>query len=80
MANAGEIILADDLVLEIASEFIDIGIGDYDALHLASAIRGQANLFVSTDDRLLKRMRSVDRIPGMLPGAALAFVEKWYEN
>ncbi len=77
---AGEIILADEWVREMASNFVEIGMGNYDALHLASAIHGQANLFVSTDDRLLKRMRSVDRIPGMLPGEALAFVEKWYEN
>jgi predicted nucleic acid-binding protein len=57
-----------------------LGIGNYDALHLASAIHGQANLLVSTDDRLLKLGRSVNNILGMLPGEALAFVEKWYEN
>jgi hypothetical protein len=49
-------------------------------LHLASAIHGQANLFVSTEDRLLKLGRSVNNILGMLPGEALAFVEKWHEN
>jgi len=77
---AGKIILADERVREMASNFVEIGMGNYDALHLASAIYGQANLFVSTDDRLLKKMRSLNNISGMLPGEALAFVEKWYEN
>jgi hypothetical protein len=56
------------------------GVGKYDALHVACSIAGGAELFVTTDDRLLKCMRAVDGVVAMLPQDALAFLEKWYEN
>jgi len=61
VANAAEIIWADEQDIEMASNFIKIGIGNYDALHLASAIHGQANLFVSTDDSLRDASRTVSQ-------------------
>ncbi len=54
--------------------------GTFDALHIACAIAGQANLFITTDDRLIKKMRKMDTVPAMLSGEAIAFVENWYEN
>ena len=56
------------------------GIREYDALHVASAIAGRAELFVTTDDRLLKRLRNIDGVVGMLPQDALAYMEQWYED
>lgn len=56
------------------------GIGRFDALHVACAIAGQADLFVTTDDRLIKKMRKIQTLPTMLPGEAIAVVENWYEN
>ncbi len=56
------------------------GVGKYDALHVASSIAGEAELFVTTDDRLLNRLRATDVVVAMLPQDALAFLEKWYEN
>lgn len=56
------------------------GVGKYDALHVTCSIAGGAELFVTTDDRLLKRLRPADSIVAMLPQDALAFLEKWYEN
>ena len=47
---------------------------------VACSIAGGAEVFVTTDDRLLKRLRAVDDIVAMLPQNALAFLEKWYEN
>ena len=56
------------------------GVGHYDALHVASAMAGKADLFVTTDDHLIKKIREVGGLPVMLPGEALAFLENWYEN
>jgi len=47
---------------------------------VACSIAGGAELFVTTDDRLLKRLRVADGVVAMLPQDALAFLEKWYEN
>ena len=52
----------------------------YDALHVACSIAGGVDVFVTTDDRLLKRLRATDGVVAMLPQDALAFLEKWYEN
>jgi hypothetical protein len=39
-----------------------------------------ADLFVTTDDRLIKKVRALADLTVMLPGEALAFLENWYEN
>ena len=67
-------------ILERATSLITCGVGKYDALHVACSIAGRAELFVTTDDHLLKRLRTVDGVMAMLPQDALAFLEKWYEN
>ena len=41
-------------LLETASELLTRGINPKDALHVASAIKGEADYFLSTDDKLLK--------------------------
>ncbi len=77
---AAHFILMDDDVLGLAHEFLAGGIGEYDALHVASAIKAGAVVFVTTDDRLLNKLRGRHEIRAMPPGDALAFLEKWYEN
>jgi hypothetical protein len=37
-------------------------------------------VFVSTDDRLVRRLRAQNVIRPLLPGDALAYLENWYEN
>ncbi len=49
-------------------------------LHIACAMACQADVFVTTDDRLIKSMRKIQTQLTMLPGEAIAFVENWYEN
>ena len=74
--------MADASVVERARAFMAAGIMEYDALHVASAVVGEARVFVTTDDRLLKSLRRMNN-PGLLavpPGEALAFLENWYEN
>ena len=47
---------------------------------VASAIAGKVDLFVTTDDRLIKKMRKIGQLQVLLPGDALALLENWYEN
>lgn len=72
--------LIDAEILSQARQFMGLGIREYDALHVASAVYSQADIFVSTDDRLLKKLQHVPGLRAMLPGDALAFLENWYEN
>ena len=44
-------------LLEKAREFLTYGIKTKDALHLASAIEGNASYFLTTDDKLLSKAR-----------------------
>lgn len=73
-------VMADDKVLKLAREAMMFGINEYDALHVASAIVGKADIFVTTDDRLIKCMRQFDRGLVLFPVEAVAYLEKWYEN
>ncbi len=77
---AGLNILADAQVLHLARALMACGVGEYDALHAASAIRANVDVFVTTDDRLLNKLRGRDDVRAMPPGEALAYLEKWYEN
>jgi predicted nucleic acid-binding protein len=50
-------VLSSAAVQARASELIDVGFTIYDAAHIASAERGNADVFLSTDDRLVKRAK-----------------------
>ena len=52
----------------------------FDALHLASAVVGKADLFITADHRLLKRVRHLQDVRVFFPAEALAFLENWYEQ
>lgn len=56
------------------------GIGEYDALNVASAIVGKADILVTTDDKFIKRLRQFGKIKAFFPVEALAFLEDWYED
>lgn len=78
--------LAKTIVLTNASIIIQAkaleadGVGKFDALHVACAVACKADVFITTDDRLIKKMRKNPIQLTMLPGEAIAFVENWYEN
>ncbi len=78
IASATEMV--NESVLERATSLMICGVGKYDALHVACSIAGGAELFVTTDDRLLKRLRAADGVVAMLPQEILVFLEKWYES
>ena len=67
-------------VLERATEFQRSGIAAFDALHLACAEAASADMFVSTDDRLLRKAARLSMLPAVLPAQALARLEGWYED
>lgn len=73
-------VMADAQVVAIAETLRASGVHAFDALHVASAMVGKAELFITTDDRLLKRVRHLQDIKVMFPAEALAFLENWYEH
>jgi Arc/MetJ family transcription regulator len=77
---ASTVAMVDDAIIARAMKLITLGIDKYDALHVACSIASGAELFITTDDRLLKYLRAVDDTLALLPQNALAYMEKWYEN
>ncbi len=69
---ASTLIRIDDDMTERAKNLMKLGLGQYDALHVACSIAGEADLFITTDDKLLKYLRTVDDVLAMLPQNALA--------
>jgi predicted nucleic acid-binding protein len=55
LSQAQEYIRPDRHCYERAAKLIEAGYGVYDALHLACAERAAANVFLTTDDRLLRK-------------------------
>jgi len=49
----------DDRLIRKAMEFAAAGIAPLHALHLAAALKGQADVFLTTDDDLLYRTRRI---------------------
>jgi hypothetical protein len=56
------------------------GVKPFDALHVSCAIEANAVMFVSTDDGLLRKVKTSNEIHALFPGEALAQAENWYEN
>lgn len=52
---ANETITPDESILAIARNFEAKGIKSRDALHLACALKGEAEYFLTCDDKLIKR-------------------------
>jgi predicted nucleic acid-binding protein len=54
---------ASDTIKQRARQIAELGFKSYDALHLASAEAAQAEIFLTTDDRLLKKAtREAERL------------------
>jgi len=50
-----------------ANSFVAYGIKAKDALHVAAAIEGNADFFITTDDRLLKKLAEIAKIQAANP-------------
>ena len=72
--------MAGPEVIARAEMLLARGVHEFDALHVASALAGRADLFATTDDRLQRHLQSLSDIKIMFPADALAFMENWYEQ
>jgi len=52
---AGEIFIPDSTTADLAQHIEELGIAPFDALHVATAEQSGADVFLTTDDNLLRR-------------------------
>lgn len=57
---AGESVTPDESVLSAAKEFESKGIKPRDSMHLACALKGKAEYFLTCDDKLIRRATTLD--------------------
>lgn len=57
---AGESVTPDESVLTAAKEFESKGIKPRDSMHLACALKGKAEYFLTCDDKLIRRATTLD--------------------
>jgi len=56
------IIIADEVIINKAENFVKIGIKSNDALHIASAIKANGEYFITTDKGILKKANLISEI------------------
>ncbi|PTQ90508.1 hypothetical protein C8N29_103263 [Agitococcus lubricus] len=66
------------LLLANAQFFVSLGIKAKDALHVACAIEGKADYFLSTDDKLLKKLATQAQIIAINPVDFIKVLEHDY--
>jgi len=57
LSNADAYVRMNEPILARAKQIQQLGVKTYDALHIACAEAAQADIFLTTDDKLLKRIR-----------------------
>jgi predicted nucleic acid-binding protein len=55
LQDASQVVLVEQAEIDRGEQLESLGFHDYDALHLACAESGAADVFLTTDDRLLRR-------------------------
>ncbi len=74
-ALANETVVPDDFIIAKAREFETIGIRPRDAIHLACALKGEAEYFLICDNKLIKKSSELGiNLKIMNP---LKFIEDW---
>lgn len=68
------------LVIQAQAFVSTYGIKSFDALHLACAVSAKADMFVTTDDQLLRKLKSLPDIRVIPLIEALSILERWYES
>jgi predicted nucleic acid-binding protein len=63
-------------ILGKANQFVLAGVKPKDALHVACAIAGGANYFVTTDDKLLKKMLNEPQVSAIGPIDLAALIDE----
>ena len=79
LAKAAVHVDIDERVEHLARELHVGGIQPLDALHLASAVQGKADLFCTCDDRLLRRARSgaIAPVKAVSPLELVQEIDRW---
>lgn len=63
LSDAHDYIQISEPILKRAKQIQQFGVRSYDALHIACAEAAEADVFLTTDDKLLNRMRQfIDKI------------------
>jgi predicted nucleic acid-binding protein len=75
LSQASIFIARNNEVEEKAREFVTFGIKPMDALHLASAIVGDAKYFCTCDDRLLRRAKTLNNLATLVVSPAELIME-----
>ncbi len=79
--NLAEVRVSETVqIVDQGRSLIGLGIKPFDALHIACAIAAGCDLFVTTDDTLLRKLRGYPKLVVLPPGDALAKLECWYED
>lgn len=73
-------ITLDAAVLQRGNEVEKIGFGSYDALHLACAEVGKADVFLTTDDRILRVANERAELLAVKVGNPLAWLKEVLQN
>ena len=69
-------IIENSDILNNANKLFTFGIKSKDALHVASAIEGKANYFLTTDDQLLSGINRSNMIEALNPVDYIKVIEK----
>lgn len=65
--KAEQNIIANKNVLETAKELLSLGIKNKDALHVACAVESKCDYFLTTDDKILKKLKSYNKVTVINP-------------
>jgi len=74
--KSSNIIKLNDSIYEFSEKLKEIGFKSYDALHLACAQMAKVDVFLSTDDKLLKKALQNTNILNMLIDNPLSWLQK----
>jgi predicted nucleic acid-binding protein len=78
--HAGGRVRINDAIVDRARELERLGFGPYDALHLSCAEAGRADLFLTTDDRLVRMARRHAKELALRVENPLAWIEEAYRH
>jgi predicted nucleic acid-binding protein len=73
-------IMGNQEILNLGMEIQKIGIKRKDSLHIASAIKGECNYFLTTDDGILKYKDKIKKTQIFNPVDLILFQEQSYEK
>lgn len=63
-------------IIKRAKEFVGVGVSSKDALHVASAIEGKAEYFITTDDKLINKLQHLERISVVNPITLAGYLDE----